>query len=129
MLTRSSSLSSLSYSLLAGLSISSGLSLSLLGLAPPFSLPAENNCLPSERPPVAGVLANTRARALRGPGEVAGLGRGDGPRLSCPGLSESSGEWQLRELKGVEGMLASLSEAELSRGAAREEPELEKVMA
>ena len=30
--------------------------------------------------------------------------------------------------EGVEGMLASLSEAELSRGAAREEPELETVM-
>ena len=119
---------------MAGLSTRSGLSLSLLGLgvglaSPPlFSLPLENNCLPREEPAKPGVRANTRARALRGPGDVAGLLRGDGPRLSCPGLSESSGEWQLRELKGVEGMLASLSEAELSRGAAREEPELEKVM-
>ena len=141
MLTRSSSLSSWSYSLLAGLSTRSGLSLSLLALPPPFSLPLENKCLPREETARPGVRANTRARALRGPGEVAGLLRGDGPRLSCPGLSESSGEWKILELKGVEegregtlagqegveGMLASLSEAELSRGAAREEPELERV--
>ena len=73
MLTRSSSLSSWSYSLLAGLS------LSLLALPPPFSLPLENNCWPR-------TTGTGQARALRGPEKV-----------------------------------------EQSRGAAREEPELERV--